>query len=211
MTIPCCRLLEVYFISVTARKKVWELLEVPLLSYGLIFPLAVQSFCVCLFLTALVILCLFQTSQYVPCLFSSTFWLTLKNFCNHCCLINSDHKPQLLWQFCSNIYMIGGFICFYEFYIHGSVQRESICNNCPTRCDLFSLLHFCRQLHMFQVLILPIIRSLCNCNYSFWYWLTGSTTIRSHCWVGTDSCVSYGTYRTIHMNQFQHINKNGWF
>ena len=51
-------------------------------------------------------------------------------------------------------------------------------NNCPTRSDLFSLLHFCRQLYMFQVLT-PIIRSSYNCNYSFWYWSTGSTTIRS--------------------------------
>ena len=25
-------------------------------------------------------------------------------------------------------------------------------NNCPTRCNLFSLLHFCRQLYMFRVL-----------------------------------------------------------
>ena len=41
-------------------------------------------------------------------------------------------------------------------------------NNCPTRCDLFSLLHFCRQLYMFQVLK-PIIRSSYSCNYSFWY------------------------------------------
>ena len=31
-------------------------------------------------------------------------------------------------------------------------------NNCPTRCDLFSLLYFCRQLYMFRVLT-PIIRS----------------------------------------------------
>ena len=43
-------------------------------------------------------------------------------------------------------------------------------NNCPTRCDLFSLLHFCRQLYIFWVLT-PIIRRLYNCNYSFWYWL----------------------------------------
>jgi len=43
-------------------------------------------------------------------------------------------------------------------------------NNCPTRCDLFSLLHFCRQLYMFWVST-PTIRSLYNCNYSFWYWL----------------------------------------
>jgi len=45
-----------------------------------------------------------------------------------------------------------------------------IFNDCPTRCDLFSLLHFCRQLYIFRVLT-PIIRSSYNCNYSFWYWL----------------------------------------
>ena len=64
--------------------------------------------------------------------------------------------------------------------------------NCPTRCDLLSLLYLCRQLYMFRVLT-PIIRSSYNRNYSFWYWLTGSTTIRSRCWVGNDSCVSYGS------------------
>jgi len=57
-------------------------------------------------------------------------------------------------------------------------------NNCPTRCDLCSLLYFCRQLYMFRVLT-PIIWSLYNCNYSFWYWLTGCTTIHSCCWVPT--------------------------
>ena len=46
------------------------------------------------------------------------------------------------------------------------------------------IIYFCRQLCMFWVLT-PIIRSSYNCNYSFWYWLTGSTTIRSRCWVGT--------------------------
>jgi len=56
---------------------------------------------------------------------------------------------------------------------------------------VFSLLYFCRQLCMFRVLT-PIIRSSYNCNYSFWHWPTESTTIRSRCWVGTDSCVSYG-------------------
>jgi len=69
-------------------------------------------------------------------------------------------------------------------------------NNCPTRCNLFSLLHFCRQLYMFRVLT-PIIRSLYNSNYSFWYRLTGSTTICSCCWVGTDSCVSYWRYSFV--------------
>ena len=67
-------------------------------------------------------------------------------------------------------------------------------NSCPTRCDLFSLLHFCRQLYMFQVLT-PIIRSSYSCNYSFWYWLTGSTTIHSRCWVGTATLSSNSTTR----------------
>jgi len=62
-------------------------------------------------------------------------------------------------------------------------------NNFLTSCDLFSLLHFCRQLYMFRVLT-PIITSSYNCNYSFWYWLT----IRSCYWVGNDSCVSYCRY-----------------
>ena len=37
---------------------------------------------------------------------------------------------------------------------------------------------------MFRVLT-PIIRSWYSCNYSFWYWLTGSTAIRFRCWVPT--------------------------
>jgi len=45
----------------------------------------------------------------------------------------------------------------------------------------------------------PIIRSSYNCNHSFWYWLTGSTTIRCRCWVGS-----------YHMNQFQLNNESGW-
>ena len=49
---------------------------------------------------------------------------------------------------------------------------------------------------MFRVLTL-IIKSSYKRNYSFWYWLTGSTTIRSRCWVGTDSCVSYGRYSFV--------------
>ena len=57
-------------------------------------------------------------------------------------------------------------------------------NNFPTRCDLFILLHYYRQLYMFRVLT-PIIRSSYNCKYSFRFWLNGSTTIRFRCWVGT--------------------------
>ena len=70
-------------------------------------------------------------------------------------------------------------------YVWNIRKFRKLCNvirieftNCPTRCDLFSLLYFCRQLYMFRVLT-PIIRSSYNCHYSFWYWLTGSTTIRS--------------------------------
>jgi len=47
-------------------------------------------------------------------------------------------------------------------------------NNCP-RCDLFSLLHICRQLYMFRVLT-SIIRSSYNCNYSLWHWSIGTAT-----------------------------------
>jgi len=63
-------------------------------------------------------------------------------------------------------------------------------NNCPTRCELFSLLHFCRQLYMFRVLT-SIIRSSYSCNYSFWYWLTRSNTIRSRWW---DSSTCFGCW-----------------
>ena len=77
-----------------------------------------------------------------------------------------------------------------------SLEKFKYLNNRPSRCDLFSLLYFCRQLYVFRVLT-PIIRSSYICNYSFWYWLTGSTTIRSRCWVGTDSCVSYGRYSFV--------------
>ena len=49
-------------------------------------------------------------------------------------------------------------------------------SNCPTRCDLFSLLYFCRQLYMFRLLT-PIIRSSYSCNYSFWYRLTAMNKI----------------------------------
>ena len=49
---------------------------------------------------------------------------------------------------------------------------------------VFSLLYFCGQFYMFRVLT-SIIRSSYSCNYSFWYWSTGSTAIRSCYWVGT--------------------------
>jgi len=76
------------------------------------------------------------------------------------------------------------------FFIYTWVRASWVkFNNCLTRCDLFSLLYFCGQLYMFRVLA-PVIRSAYNSNYSFWYCSTGSATIRSRCWVGTDSCLS---------------------
>jgi hypothetical protein len=51
-------------------------------------------------------------------------------------------------------------------YIHGSAQRESNLITVQQYATVFSLLHFRRQLYMFWVLT-PIIRSSCNCNYSF--------------------------------------------
>jgi len=64
-------------------------------------------------------------------------------------------------------------------------------NNCPTRCDLFSLLYFCRQLCMFRVLT-PIIRSSYNCNCSFWYWLTAMNKICCYWYLVTFSCITSG-------------------
>jgi len=63
-------------------------------------------------------------------------------------------------------------------------------SNSPTRCDLFSLLHFCRQLYMFRVLT-PIIRSSYSCNYSFWllihvYRTVGIPTVR-YTWISSNS------------------------
>ena len=63
-------------------------------------------------------------------------------------------------------------VCVCVFYIHGSVHCESNLINVQQDATVFSLLYFCRQLYMFWVFT-PIIRSSCNCNYSFWHWSTG--------------------------------------
>ena len=57
-------------------------------------------------------------------------------------------------------------------------------NSFPTRCDLFSLLHYCRQLYMFRVLT-PIIRSSYNCKYYHspsllsWNWFSFNSTTKA--------------------------------
>jgi len=90
-------------------------------------------------------------------------------------------------------------LCIYIYiHIHGSVHCESNWIVVQQDATIFSLLYFCRQLYLFWVLT-PIVRSLYNCNYSFWHLQTGSTSIRLRCWVGTptyfvvpESCVLYG-------------------
>jgi len=42
-------------------------------------------------------------------------------------------------------------ICISRVYSVTPNNVEEGFNNCPTRCDLFSLLHFCMQLYMFWV------------------------------------------------------------
>jgi len=78
------------------------------------------------------------------------------------------------------------------------VHRESNLITVQQNETVFSLLHFCRQLYMFRVLT-SIIRSSYSCNYSFWLWSTGPTSIRSRCWVGTESWVSlpYDTHDSV--------------
>jgi hypothetical protein len=100
----------------------WSLI----VSYRLICPLAVQSFknlcvlydrCPCFLLCALLCLSLPHSSCKSFCASSNhlsmchvTFILRSKIFFIHPCLINSNHMPQPLWQFCSNVYKIRGFI-----------------------------------------------------------------------------------------------------
>ena len=79
-----------------------------------------------------------------------------------------------------------------NFYIHGSVLRESNFIIVQQEATYSVYLHFCRQLYTFRMLT-PIIRSSYSCNYSFWYWITGSTAARSRCWVGTDTLESVPT------------------
>ena len=74
--------------------------------------------------------------------------------------------------------------CTLHFYIHGFVHRESNLVTVQQDATVFSLMYFCRLLYMFRELT-PIIRSSYNCNYSFWHWTNGSTTIRSRCWAGS--------------------------
>jgi len=68
--------------------------------------------------------------------------------------------------------------------LHGVTSKKTNLIIVQQDATVFSLLYFCRQLYMFGVLT-PIIRSSYSCNYSFWHWSTGSTAIRSRCWVGT--------------------------
>jgi hypothetical protein len=89
-----------------------------------------------------------------------------------------------LLYFCRQLYIFrvltpiirSSYNCNYSFWYWLNAMNKTEFNNCPTRCDLFNLLYFCRQLYMFRVLT-PIISSSYNCNYSFWYWWTAMNNI----------------------------------
>ena len=93
-------------------------------------------------------------------------------------VVGYDHAAQLYTE---NALLHFHCSCGYANTPYCYVTRtlSLLLNNCPTRCGLFSLLYFCRQLYMFRVLT-PIIRSSYNCNYSFWYWLTAMNKIRCY-------------------------------
>jgi hypothetical protein len=87
---------------------------------------------------------------------------------------------EIYLQYLENTNILDILVKHHTFGYFRYVEDILVFYNFPTRYDLFSLLHFCRQLYMFRVLT-PIIRSSYNCNYSLWYLLTGSTAIRSRC------------------------------
>jgi len=55
-----------------------------------------------------------------------------------------------------------------ELYGHGSVHHESM--SIQQDVTMYSLLYFRKLLYMFRVVTSPIVRSTCNCNYSFRHW-----------------------------------------
>ena len=57
-----------------------------------------------------------------------------------------------------------------EFYVHVSVHHESTSIIVQQDATIYSLLYSCNQLYMFRLVTPPIIRSMHNCNYSFWHW-----------------------------------------
>ena len=56
-----------------------------------------------------------------------------------------------------------------QFYVHGSVRRESISIIVQQVANIYSLLYFCNLLCMFRVVPPPIIRRAYNCIYSIWH------------------------------------------
>ena len=60
--------------------------------------------------------------------------------------------------------------CHLLFYVHGPVHCELIPIIVQQDATIYSLLYFCKLLHMFRVVPPPIIRSTFNCNYRIWHW-----------------------------------------
>jgi hypothetical protein len=68
-----------------------------------------------------------------------------------------------------------GFVCReattdLDFYVHGSVNLESMSIIVQQDATIYSLLYFCKLLYTFRVVTLPIIRSTYNGNYSISHW-----------------------------------------
>jgi len=57
-----------------------------------------------------------------------------------------------------------------EFYVHGSVHRESMSITVRQDETIYSLLYFRKLLYMFRMVTPPIIKSTYNYNYSIWHW-----------------------------------------
>jgi len=51
-----------------------------------------------------------------------------------------------------------------------SVTQPVMSKTVQQNANIYSLLHFCKLLYTFRVVIPPIIRSTYNCNYSIWQW-----------------------------------------
>jgi len=70
-----------------------------------------------------------------------------------------ESQPLLIYSDCRTGRSSEILVCFRQRQSNGShhnynCQALSLKNkfsDCPTRCDLFSLLYFCRQLYMFRV------------------------------------------------------------
>ena len=65
--------------------------------------------------------------------------------------------------------IIQNVIQWYVLYVRETVHRESMSIIVQQDATIYSLLYFSKLLHIFRVVIPPIIRRKYNCNYSIWH------------------------------------------